>query len=133
MDIYSIEEALDRKREDLERKNQARLAAEELRLKRVYLIQRDGIFCPICNVSMTKTVKPGDIQGDNMMTIDHIIPKSAGGTDDIENLRLLCRACNAKKGSKIPENQEAKHTTPVPRKPRFEGFTISFTFKIRRA
>jgi len=34
--------------------------------------------------------------------IDHIIPQSRGGTDDLSNLRLLCRRCNSKKGAKMP-------------------------------
>jgi HNH endonuclease len=28
------------------------------------------------------------------LEIDHIIPLALGGTDDVENLRLLCRPCN---------------------------------------
>ena len=33
--------------------------------------------------------------------IDHIIPTSKGGTDDIENLQLAHRNCNFRKGNKI--------------------------------
>ncbi len=32
------------------------------------------------------------------MTVDHIIPRSQGGTDHEENLQLLCGACNSTKG-----------------------------------
>lgn len=35
------------------------------------------------------------------LVIDHIIPIKAGGNNDIENLQILCRSCNAKKGSKL--------------------------------
>ena len=34
------------------------------------------------------------------MTIDHIIPRSRGGTDDPDNLQLLCGACNSTKGNR---------------------------------
>ncbi len=36
-----------------------------------------------------------------LMTIDHIIPKSKGGTNDMANLQPMCCHCNVKKGNKI--------------------------------
>ncbi len=33
--------------------------------------------------------------------IDHIYPVSLGGTDDLDNLQLLCRNCNSAKGNRI--------------------------------
>lgn len=35
------------------------------------------------------------------LTVDHIIPKSKGGTDDFENLRVMCRSHNAQKSAKV--------------------------------
>lgn len=55
------------------------------------LIDRDGYVCqyPDC-----------DTQDD--LTIDHIIPLSRGGSDELANLRLLCRKHNAEKGDGVP-------------------------------
>ncbi|MDE2861355.1 MAG: DNA methyltransferase [Chloroflexota bacterium] len=36
-------------------------------------------------------------------TIDHVVPRSRGGTDHIENLQLLCGACNSIKGDRPQE------------------------------
>ena len=32
------------------------------------------------------------------MTVDHIVPRKHGGTDALDNLQLLCGACNSTKG-----------------------------------
>lgn len=43
---------------------------------------------------------------EKMMTRDHIIPKSKGGKDIMENFQVMCTTCNRKKGNKMPK--EAK-------------------------
>ena len=35
-----------------------------------------------------------------VMDVDHILPKSRGGTDHLDNLQLLCSGCNRSKGNK---------------------------------
>jgi hypothetical protein len=39
-----------------------------------------------------------------MMNRDHIIPRSLGGANVIENLRVACEACNSKRGNALDEN-----------------------------
>ncbi len=36
-------------------------------------------------------------------TVDHIVPQSRGGTDHLDNLQLLCGACNSLKGDRPQE------------------------------
>lgn len=50
------------------------------------LLKRDGAQCSICGKGLT----------DENMCIDHIFPKGLGGSDNLDNLRLLCRECNCK-------------------------------------
>lgn len=38
---------------------------------------------------------------ENKLTIDHIHPVSKGGDNSFDNLQILCKSCNSKKGSKI--------------------------------
>ena len=42
------------------------------------------------------------------MTVDHIVPRSRGGSDHLDNLQLLCGACNSTKGARSQEAFIAK-------------------------
>ncbi len=55
----------------------------------VTLGRRDGFSCLMCGSSAK------DLQ------IDHVIPISHNGTNDISNLQLLCPSCNSRKKDKI--------------------------------
>lgn len=35
------------------------------------------------------------------LTIDHVVPYAAGGSDDEANLQTLCRRCNSRKGASL--------------------------------
>ncbi len=35
------------------------------------------------------------------ITIDHVVPLSRGGSDELENLQFLCRSCNSRKSAKV--------------------------------
>ena len=38
-----------------------------------------------------------------LMTADHIVPRSRGGSNELENLQTLCTKCNHKKDNKLEE------------------------------
>ena len=61
-----------------------------------YIGERDLWRCSICS---TKVMSKIYLAQDKWSpTIDHVIPVSQGGTDDLANLKLAHMICNAKKG-----------------------------------
>lgn len=43
---------------------------------------------------------PYCLNTDSPLTIDHIFPRSMGGSDVLDNLQVLCKSCNSSKGTK---------------------------------
>lgn len=57
--------------------------------KRRRIMERDAYRCRHC----------GDHRN---LSIDHIIPRAAGGSNDDSNLQTLCIPCNMEKGAALP-------------------------------
>ena len=49
---------------------------------------------------------------DPVMTVDHIIPRSKGGLDIMENLLPACRKCNYSRGNRMPGSFFETEGTP---------------------
>lgn len=47
------------------------------------------------------------------LSIDHVVPRLRGGTDDASNLVVACAPCNSRKGARTPE-QAGMALRPVP-------------------
>ena len=58
---------------------------------RLYVLQRDKSTCQMC----------GSKAPDVTIHIDHILPVSKGGLNNIDNLQCLCAECNQSKSNKI--------------------------------
>lgn len=63
------------------------------------LIDRDGFVCYLCEVEFTKADLESD--GKNKVTIDHVIPRSRGGEDDLDNYGLAHFSCNQEKADRL--------------------------------
>ena len=64
-----------------------KLNSRRYREQRERIFSRDGRVCQLC----------GTDEGE--MHIDHIIPRKAGGDHSLDNLRVLCKSCNLRKGA----------------------------------
>ncbi len=78
---------------------------------RVFL--KKGCACVTCKKVGTRLIKSVDKGGGahwdlfaedgTMMTVDHILPKSKGGKNNLENLQPMCYDCNTEKGDKYAD------------------------------
>ncbi|SDQ65639.1 HNH endonuclease [Quadrisphaera sp. DSM 44207] len=67
------------------------------------VLRRDGSRCAYCARSAS--------------TVDHVLPRSRGGTDTWENLVACCLRCNGAKGDRTPEEMgwSLRHRPRTPR------------------
>ncbi|HLJ29205.1 MAG TPA: HNH endonuclease [Candidatus Angelobacter sp.] len=60
-------------------------------LSRKNILLRDRNTCQYCGVVMSS----------NDLTLDHVVPRSRGGSSTWENLVACCHSCNRKKGNHL--------------------------------
>lgn len=63
---------------------------------RLSIFEAAGWKCELCE-SLTRPEE--DYNHPRYPTLDHVVPRSRGGSDDVSNLRLACRQCNVLRGS----------------------------------
>ena len=68
------------------------------------ILQRDGYTCQMC--------------GGEGNSVDHIVPRLAGGSDDDWNLQTLCGSCNSSKGGRFFNSTPTPLTLPVLNSPK---------------
>ena len=72
------------------------------------MFNEQSSICPYCHEGMCL-----DLGWDNTAELDHIIPKSKGGTDAKDNLIVVCHACNQEKGSDSLHEFFSKRISPI--------------------
>lgn len=76
-------------------KEYIRYRPKSIGVTRRRLFKRDDYSCLYCG-------------SNKRLTVDHIIPKSKGGSNQWENLATCCHRCNSLKGNKTPEEAGMK-------------------------
>jgi 5-methylcytosine-specific restriction endonuclease McrA len=78
--------------------------AHSRKITRRAIFARDGWTCQYC----------GSERG--TLTIDHVIPRSKGGSSSWDNIVTCCAPCNRRKGDRLPR-QANMHPRHAPRPP----------------
>jgi 5-methylcytosine-specific restriction endonuclease McrA len=63
-----------------------------------YLLEKHNRTCVYC----------GGVSGDPVLEVEHIVPRSKGGTNSIKNLTLACQCCNQHKNAYSLEDWEKR-------------------------
>jgi 5-methylcytosine-specific restriction endonuclease McrA len=84
-----------------------KLPRVSVKLNRRNLLARDHNSCQYCGKRFPTSE----------LSIDHLIPRSQGGTTCWENVVCACTRCNVKKGGRTPE-QANMHLVSKPKRPR---------------
>ena len=87
-----------------------KMPRREWKLNRKNILLRDNCQCQYCGKKYPLS----------SMTIDHVIPRSRGGTASWTNVATCCNKCNAKKGGRLPQEAGMKLITK-PQKPNFNS------------
>jgi len=61
-----------------------------------------GFECTYCGCPMDLT------SDDHQVSVDHVVPLSRGGTNNLDNLVLCCRHCNIEKGNLMIDQWNAR-------------------------
>lgn len=87
---------------------QVRRPLPGLRLSRHSVLARDNYTCQYCNSRRD-------------LTIDHVVPRWAGGPSTWDNLVTCCRKCNLKKADRTPQQANMK-LRRRPKRPHYVPF-----------
>jgi hypothetical protein len=89
--------------------------------RRLKVFYSKGTTCVTCGKIGTRLIKGygrgrhhWDVYTDDLypLTVDHIIPKSLGGCDELDNLQPMCAGCNFRKGNGHPYVDKNKPWIP---------------------
>ncbi len=97
-----------------------RIPKRRVRFSRFNIYSRDRNTCQYC----------GRVFPRSELNLDHVVPRSRGGTSTWENVVCSCHECNRRKGGRTPEEAGMRLLRP-PRRPEWTPFMLE-TFSFRR-
>lgn len=121
-EIYSIEEVLSKQINPIDNRKRKENRVDfdgdlvYMDSHRYWLFKNKGVKCVCCGLEGRYFAKErcGNVKSyhfnlytidkngnEIMMTKDHIIPKSKGGQDHLDNYQTMCYDCNYEKGDKL--------------------------------
>lgn len=79
------------------------------RRRAAYSAQRDALALALIEQGIPYVCNDEECNVMKDLTLDHVIPLSRGGTDDLSNLQFLCRRHNGQKSDKVlcPKPEES--------------------------
>ena len=96
-----------------------RVPKRHVRFSRFNVFARDKNTCQYCGHKFLRSD----------LNLDHVVPRSQGGTSIWENVVCSCHVCNRKKGGRSPEEARMR-LIRLPRRPEWTPFTMeTFSFK----
>ncbi len=96
-----------------------RLPRRQVRFSRFNIYARDRNTCQYCGQRFPRSE----------LNLDHVIPRSQGGTSHWENVVCSCHVCNRRKGGRTPEQARMRLLQP-PRQPQWTPFMLQ-AFSLR--
>jgi len=79
--------------------------------RRLEVFMRDKFICQYCDSKI-------------MLTVDHVIPRSKGGTNDMGNLKTACKSCNSDKADLTLEEWARKRAIECRALPERKPYTL---------
>lgn len=90
-----------------------RVPKRHVRFSRFNVFARDKNTCQYCGHKFPRSE----------LNLDHVIPRSQGGTSTWENVVCSCRACNRIKGGRLPEEAHMQ-LIRLPHRPEWTPFAM---------
>ena len=106
------------------RKIQQEIKGDKIKITsiRLNVFKNSNLVCPICDARASYFAKEKNINDKNyhlnlygiynnqeiLFTRDHILPRSLGGKDTLENQQIMCKPCNLLKGNRNISNEDLK-------------------------